>query len=339
MSLKNKIRLSLVVGGRNDNYGETFSQRFQTFLRYLASIDDSLKQKIELIAVDWNSPQDAPSLYEAMDWSGVANVRVVTVPPHIHAEIPNPGNMPMLEFFAKNVGVRRASGDWIVSMNPDIVLSTELLDFAVNGTLDPGCFYRADRYDFRPDAVFTVAGRDIFKRSLAAVFEAHTRPTPDPCEEISRAVEPGSAPDSWPQSCAYFEDKLGPDGDIIECCRRPGRFTGLHTNASGDFVMASRAAWSRVRGHWERTDTFTHLDALLTAHFLGAGYLQQIVLRPHMVLHMDHTREEQKARPRQAIELVVAEIVAAASGDLPNPNGPGWGLGDVALPERSPGGR
>jgi len=334
--MSHRPRLSLVVGGRNDNYGKTFAQRFQTFLRYMASLDDQLKSRIEIIVVEWNPPKDTPSLAVAMDWTGLSNARIFTVSSDIHAAIPNPGKMPMLEFFAKNAGVRRARGDWVISTNPDIILSPDLLKLTTSGKLNRRCFYRTDRYDFRPDEIFASPGSEIFVRAHNAVFQVHTRPPFDPSEPISWPVEPGTDSNSWPQSRPFFQDRIGRGGDIIECCGQVGDFSGLHTQASGDFMMASRDAWSKVRGHWERTDTFTHLDGMLTAHLYGAGYTQKILLRPHMVLHMDHTREEQKTRPVQAFELIRAQINGAVAGNLPNPNDANWGLGDVDLPETTP---
>lgn len=328
--------LTIVVAGRNDNYGETFSARFQTFLRHLASLEERHKALFDLIVVEWNPPADRPRMADAFDWSGLPNTRIVTAPPEVHDAIPIPGRMPMLEFFAKNVGVRRALTPFVLSTNPDVILSPDFFDYIGDQTLDPNAFYRADRYDLAPDIVFDAPSARIFELAKQATFEVHTRNTVDPEEPFSHFVDPATPLESWPQSQPVYGETVLRDGVEIALGSRRDPLSGLHTQASGDFIMASRDAWLKVRGHWERTDTYTHLDSYLICHLHAAGFRQHILRRPIMVLHMDHSRDDHKTRPSRPYSETLAEIRQAAAGGLPNPNDENWGLAHINLPETRP---
>jgi len=48
---------------------------------------------------------------------------------------------------AKNVGIRRARGRYVLATNVDVILSDELMRSLRPGRLDPQCLYRADRHD------------------------------------------------------------------------------------------------------------------------------------------------------------------------------------------------
>ena len=50
---------------------------------------------------------------------------------------------------AKNVGIRRAYGRFVLATNIDIVFSNELVEYLASGRLEPGCLYRVDRHDIQ----------------------------------------------------------------------------------------------------------------------------------------------------------------------------------------------
>jgi hypothetical protein len=59
------------------------------------------------------------------------------------------GEEEFREYFAKNVGIRRARGEYVLVTNPDILISGELISaLAINPTLlNPFSYYRLDRHD------------------------------------------------------------------------------------------------------------------------------------------------------------------------------------------------
>jgi hypothetical protein len=52
---------------------------------------------------------------------------------------------------AKNVGIRRARGRFVLATNIDIIFSTELIDYLATRRLEAGRLYRVDRHDIQPD--------------------------------------------------------------------------------------------------------------------------------------------------------------------------------------------
>ena len=52
---------------------------------------------------------------------------------------------------AKNVGIRRARGQFVLATNIDIIFSTELVEHLASRQLQPGVLYRVDRHDIQPE--------------------------------------------------------------------------------------------------------------------------------------------------------------------------------------------
>ncbi|HEX5272712.1 MAG TPA: hypothetical protein VFW33_19580, partial [Gemmataceae bacterium] len=74
-------------------------------------------------------------------------VRIIEVPPAIHGRFPNAEALPLFQMIAKNVGIRRARGRFVLATNIDILFSDELMHFLKGGGLRPGKMYRIDRTD------------------------------------------------------------------------------------------------------------------------------------------------------------------------------------------------
>ena len=147
--------LSLVVTSRNDDHGGDMNRRMQLFIDDLAWQCGRTGLDAELIVVEWNPPPDRPGLKDALDWpDGPDNltIRLVEVPPHYHNRLENSDRMGLYQMIAKNVGVRRARGKFILATNIDLVFNDELMDFLARRELNPKCFYLIDRYDV-PDGV------------------------------------------------------------------------------------------------------------------------------------------------------------------------------------------
>ena len=54
--------------------------------------------------------------------------RVYTVPPHIHQQFANSEVLTLFQMIGKNVGIRRAKGEWILCTNPDLLFSDQLVE-------------------------------------------------------------------------------------------------------------------------------------------------------------------------------------------------------------------
>ncbi|MFA6400832.1 MAG: hypothetical protein WCX31_04285 [Salinivirgaceae bacterium] len=117
-SKKEKVNaISVIVVGRNDNYGGDFSERLRTTLDWNLSI----LPNPELIYVEWNQVPDRPS---DCDWISTRypNSKCYIVPKEIHDTITQNPKMPVMEYFGKNVGIRRATNNWVLLLNADIYI-------------------------------------------------------------------------------------------------------------------------------------------------------------------------------------------------------------------------
>src|SRR5208282_5084177 len=80
----------------------------------------------ELIIVEWNPPPDRPPLAHALNWPrdpGPCAVRIIEVPAAIHRRYRNADGLALYQMIAKNAGIRRARGKFILATNIDILFS------------------------------------------------------------------------------------------------------------------------------------------------------------------------------------------------------------------------
>ncbi len=142
--------LSVVVTSRNDNHGGTLHRRMQIFIDCLIAQCKRHEVAAELIIVEWNPPVDRPKLAEAMRWPadlGPCVVRIIEVPPELHARYKFARQLPLYQMIAKNVGIRRAKGEFILATNIDVIFNDELMAFIKERKLERGHMYRIDRTD------------------------------------------------------------------------------------------------------------------------------------------------------------------------------------------------
>ena len=154
MSTYNDPYISVVVAARNDNHGENMLGRMQASLGSWIRQAQRYHIPSEIVVVEWNPPAGCEPLKEALQWPesiAPCAVRFVQVPPEVHASIPNAGAIHLHQMIAKNVGIRRARGRFILATNIDIIFSAKLMQFLAERTLEEDAFYRIDRHDIASD--------------------------------------------------------------------------------------------------------------------------------------------------------------------------------------------
>lgn len=142
--------ISVVVAARNDNHGGNMLRRMQAFLD--AWFGQAARYDIpsEVIVVEWNPPADGPRLHESLKLPsepGPCVLRFIEVSRELHRTLPNPDAIPLHQMLAKNVGIRRARGKFVLATNLDIVFSAEFMRFVAERRLEPRTIYRMDRHD------------------------------------------------------------------------------------------------------------------------------------------------------------------------------------------------
>jgi len=121
--------LSVVLGGRDDNYGENFIPRLKQSLENNLSKLDKSGLDYEMIVVDFN-PLNNQYLHknnlleEVLSHPKIKNIIVDNSV--VLAE--NLGPTTYYEYFAKNVGCKNSSGELIFITNSDILITDCLID-------------------------------------------------------------------------------------------------------------------------------------------------------------------------------------------------------------------
>lgn len=293
----NSPYLSFVIVGRNDDYGVNFMSRLNTFVRSLDRQVKNFPGLFELIIVEWNPLGDRPGLDKTIDPPKNLHTRIITVPADVHDTIGH--SKPVLEYYGKNVGIRRANGKFVLATNPDIIFTDELIEELAKQNLDPANVYRTDRYDFISDGITSVEPENYVRYALDRTFYCCLEHKSVPTE-----VTFGRSLDSLPVSVKH---------NLI-----------VHTNASGDFILAAKEAFFQVNGMWESVSKIYHNDSLsyIRLMFLGQR-IQKVFTSPKCIFHQHHDR--------QPIKEKFSPSVAREEGSKPGPDN--WGLKNFDFPE------
>lgn len=279
----NKIKISFVVTGRNDDYGGNLINRASTFVRVLSHFADKYRLPIEIIFVEYN-PIPEKYLFEEIYIPHVPFVKIrgIIVPREFHERVKQ-NNIPVLEYIAKNIGIRRAKGEYILATNPDIIFSEELIRHISEDKLNQSHFYRTDRNDIK---------QNKFSESL----------TP---EEILKACKKNVIKILYTPRTHYVSWLLWLNRFIHDRrlsilslapffnYRYPPNRTLIYENASGDFLLAHRSVWEKAYAY-DETPHNLHHDGLMLYVLQVLGYKQEVLQYP--IYHISH-QEGRIGRP------------------------------------------
>lgn len=318
--------MSFVVAARNDNYGGNFLHRMQVFVNALLVQWRRYHLEAELLVVEWNPPKNERLLAEVLDWTDVLlpqTVRFIQVPNELHQQLPNSDRMPMFEYIAKNVGIRRARGEYILATNPDILFSDKLIRFLASGKLSHDTFYRVDRYDVTKTIPLDVPLKKQLRFCEQNASRMHT------LSGISVTLN------CWlPFSLRVWFAKRQVQRIRARHLRHKVRVEDrLHTNAAGDFLLMSREVWFSLRGYPELS-THSHIDSYMCCMAASAG-VNQIILPSEMrIYHQEHSRSSSSDRPMTSYEIWERDCEQMLREKRPMvKNDSNWGLGNKNLVE------
>jgi hypothetical protein len=142
--------ISIVVTGRNDDYAGGFRERLFRTCRHNHARLDATGLAHEFLLVEWNPVAGRPRLADLLT-AAFPQARALVVSPDVHGRhVTNP-YMPFDEMAAKNIGIRRATGEWTLVTNADILFSRDLVARLGDGGLRADALYRAHRIDVSAD--------------------------------------------------------------------------------------------------------------------------------------------------------------------------------------------
>ena len=277
-----KPYLSIIVTGRNDNYGERFTFRLKLFFQVLLAQLKKYPINAEIVFVEWNPPQKQPKFSsEFKKWfpHPLTPIRVILVPLAIHQKFPNSEKMPLFEVIAKNAGIQRAKGLFILVTNPDILFPDKLIELISQKNLRTDAFYRVDRVDYKfTDVPPDLTPENIFRYAREKAFSLHT---------FGCAVK-------LRENLPYFlKIRLGLLNAIFmrRLIKRQGKpvFDRIHVNVSGDFILMANQHWRKLRGFPEKT-TYSYIDGYVCFGAAGLGLRQVILDQSYSIFHLEHGR-------------------------------------------------
>ena len=129
----------------------------------------------ELVMVEWNPPADRPPLIDALAWPddlGPCSIRIITVPRSVHFKMAHADHLPLFQMIAKNVGMRRARGKFVLATNIDILLSDTVIRLMCN-RLKEGVLYRTDRWDIPQELPSGLSFDQLLKFAERQKFRVH----------------------------------------------------------------------------------------------------------------------------------------------------------------------
>jgi hypothetical protein len=253
--------LSIVYSVNNRGYGGDFIGRVQACIDNLFQLSAKIGLDADIIFVEWNPPVDQLRVSQVINWQyKTLPVRFIEVPEHIHKLVPNPRNEVFWEMWAKNVGIRRATGRFILSANPDNLYSEQLL--ARLNDLEEDAFYRTDSYDIVDGKLY----------QIHRACESLVNGKPNGSDGFVKPDENGKF--SYPPPIGYIEP--------------------LHFNKSGDFFLMSRKNWYEMCGHPE-TDYTVTADGETVYLAAASGWRQIYLSEP--TYHLYHSRNERHCPP------------------------------------------
>lgn len=351
--------LSVVAASRNDDHGGDPLIRTQIFITNFARQCEKYRLPAELIIVDWNPVAGRPGLAAVLDLpseSTYLQARIITVPAALHQRFKYAEQLPLFQMIAKNVGIRRAKGKFVLATNIDILFSNELIKFIALQCLDPGKQYRVDRYDIHSGLSTGASLDEALDYAWANPIRTQRRYQPETLvqhlygdELFKKVCIPDKKFRGHIEGVTVIQEhgvwQVRPDRSI--------NMSHLHTNACGDFTLLSHEGWEAIRGYPEFSSYSFNIDSmgLIAAHY--AGYEEVSLLPPCVCFHIEHgigsgwTPEGEKVlfnRLRIAGILnpewpVLTPLVdeMRAKGKSLEFNHAGWGLADFDLPEQAMG--
>jgi hypothetical protein len=286
----NRPIISFVLAGRNDNYGGDFKLRLQRCVSNLYKQLKAYQISSEIIFINYN-PLPENGIEHFISWpqsDELIQVRILTVAPSLHSnfvENNNVKNVPVLEYPAKNAGIRRAKGSFILSMNPDIIIDDAF--FSVINQLKKDSYYRCNRLDFQMNETDLMPENPIpfIKKQVSKVW----------VKAISKEIKTGS----FSKTKFYLILLLQKLEILRYSSLRAFNFlwstklhakaeNKFHCNVSGDFMLMHKAHWDALMGYKENSYLALHVDALMVVEAAALG-LKEVVFK-FPIYHQEHER-------------------------------------------------
>jgi hypothetical protein len=280
--------LSIVVYGRNDNHGYNYHKRLAISLNCIAETLSDPSD--EIIFADYNSPDDFPTIVEAIQDTLTPktkkHLRILRIRTHHHER--KKTHLSVLETVSRNAAICRSNPEnkWILSTNPDMIFVPSEPTKSLTSLIEalPDGFYLLPRF------------------SLPESFWELSLDRLSPKENI----------DFLRDQSAVFHLKT--------TVRRQGF---LKYDNPGDFQLMLRNDIFQIGGFDEEMVKGWHVDSNLCKRMALLGRAGKSLENELIAFHCDHNRKESLVHQRideNDWERFISQVNSAVAA---NPN---WGL-------------
>jgi hypothetical protein len=253
-------KISIICVVRNDNYGLHQVDRTIGFLKSINEIPN--KNSYEIIFVEWNPIDNELSFYDKYKnyFPKSIDIKVVVVSQKVHESIYNPNNLPVFEYYGKNVGARRSDGEFLIFTNPDNIFFPQTW-IDIESNISEEYFMRLCRADVKlvdSNIIHGTSGMETITKLMNSHYHFY------------------EAPGHHNKRAEHYEKMT--DGFFWDI---------NHEGASGDFFGISKKNFTKIKGYREYW-TYGVYDGIICKDSKSVG-LKQFIL-PKYSVHIDHSR-------------------------------------------------
>jgi hypothetical protein len=288
--------LSVVVAARNDNYGGDFDLRFQNCIKWFDYYANKYKLRCEFVIVNYNPLVHKTPLSELVniDKNSLVKYRFINVPESFHQKLLQQSKrikLPFLEYAAKNIGIKRATGEFILCINPDILIAPEIFQQLAKKNLHKHSYYRADRCDFHYDGKAVTPESDL-EKIRSEVFRVFKKgriyDLPEKgitSEKLQQLEKQNSRYLKWNLFLPKISWLANRFSIPVIYDNVVFKFHGNH----GDFTLMHHEQWNKLRAHPENLPHPMHTDAFTICVAKSAGLNEEVFAQP--AYHAEHNRQ------------------------------------------------
>jgi hypothetical protein len=287
------MKISAVIISRNDNYGGHLNERA------IYAINSAINTYDEVFYIDWNSETHS-LLYDIKDNLQLkGNLKHIVITPEIASILTNndPQAQKCCEVLARNIGIRRATGDYIVSTNIDIIHpKREDIETIINSS-DNNTMYTLSRRDVTWDIIKEFHGGEI-------KF--------DEWDKLRDYIYINSEE-------RVIEEKTSTSDDysIINCC--------------GDFQLAPKHIWNDIKGFEEDLIYPLYADTNAQKKSVKHGFNLKAIFNPPM-FHISHGSKGWGGGGfAEGINKTANDIHRAITFQEQTENSPNWGFSNIEI--------
>jgi hypothetical protein len=262
-------KTTAVIVSRNDNYGGHLIERATFCLNTMLDSFD------EVIYVDWNTPEDKPPLTDELDIvNNKEKLKVIIIRPDLAKKIMGEelytSSQPCCEVLGRNIGIRRATGDYILSTNIDIICPNRYqIDYLIENKIKKDEMLLLFRNDIELEVVnqlkhnydYNQIGEELLKFGVPSLYRLLTVGLDTMKKDILFKI--------------HDNKKRYLAASVMYNC--------------GDFQFAHRDLWFNIKGFEESQIKRNGADTQLQFKALMYGYTIKALNFPP-IYHINHER-------------------------------------------------